>query len=237
MARITKEKFKTYHTVFDEFTNRNLFKLITEGHFKGLIGPVSMGKEANVFLAEKEDGTKVIVKIYRLENADFNKMYEYIKSDPRFMELKKNKRKVIFAWCQREYRNLMKAREKGVRVPTPYTFKHNILVMEYIGGEEVAKKLKDDVPQDPKKFFDMIIKNYKKLYQKAGLVHGDLSHFNILNDNEKPVLIDLSTGTSLGDNQAEYYLERDVSTLVKFFGKHGVALDKERVIQTIKKKS
>jgi len=45
-----REKFKTRHDVFDEFTNRTIFKLITEGHFRGLESPINIGKESNVFL-------------------------------------------------------------------------------------------------------------------------------------------------------------------------------------------
>tara|TARA_B100000315_G_C14565899_1_gene582951 strand:- start:1150 stop:1857 length:708 start_codon:yes stop_codon:yes gene_type:complete len=230
---ITKEKFKTYHSVFDEFTNRTIFKLITEGHFEGLIGPVSMGKEANVFQAKKGND-KVIVKIYRLENADFTNMYNYIKSDPRFMDIKKNRRKVIFAWCQREYRNLLKAREANVKVPTPYTFKNNILVMEFIGNKEAAPKLKDSLPKNPSKFFKDLMSNYKKLYKKAKLIHGDFSQFNVLNHNESPVLIDLSGATSLEDPNCKEYFERDISVITKFFIKLKLNINMDKIIKTIK---
>ena len=109
-----REKFKTKHGVFDEFTNRTIFKLITEGHFKGLESPINIGKESNVFSALTKEGKRVIVKIYRLETCDFNAMYNYIKDDPRYSNLKDKKRKVIFAWVQREFRNLMNAREAQV---------------------------------------------------------------------------------------------------------------------------
>tara|TARA_Y100000310_G_scaffold105664_2_gene104150 strand:- start:1372 stop:2076 length:705 start_codon:yes stop_codon:yes gene_type:complete len=233
MAKRMKEKFKTFHDVFDAFTNRNIYKLITEGHFEGLIGPVSIGKESNVFQAKKKDGTKVIVKIYRLETCDFNRMFDYIRTDPRFMEIKKNRRKVIFAWAQREYRNLLKARDAGVRVPTPYAVKNNVLVMEFIGGKEAAPKLKDAV--EGKKQADDVIKQYRLLYSKAGLVHSDFSHFNILNDNGKIVLIDLSAGTPLQDPNAKEFFERDIKTLVNFYKRHGVVLDREEVMAKIKK--
>jgi len=74
-----REDFKTMHNVFDEFTNRNLFKLISQGHFRGLESPISIGKESNVFSALTKDDRRVMVKIYRLETCDFNRMYDYIK--------------------------------------------------------------------------------------------------------------------------------------------------------------
>ena len=109
-----KEKFKTKHGVFDEFTNRTIFKLITEGHFRGLESPINIGKESNVFSALTKQDNRVIVKIYRLETCDFNTMHNYIKDDPRYSKLKKKKRNIIFAWVQREYRNLMNAKEAQV---------------------------------------------------------------------------------------------------------------------------
>src|SRR3989338_11230858 len=205
-----REDFKTMHDVFDNFTNRNLFKLISQGHFRGLESPISIGKESNVFSALTEDDRRVMVKIYRLETCDFNRMYDYIKSDARFTRIKKSKRHIIFTWVQREYRNLLKAREAGVSVPTPMTFLYNILVLEFIGNEDsLAPMLKDKKPKNPKEFFNKIIENMKKLY-KAGLVHADLSGFNILNYNEIPVLIDFSQTTSLEDSRAQEYLERDI---------------------------
>jgi len=183
MPKITREKFKTRHNVFDDFTNRTIFKLISQGHFDGLQSPILIGKEANVFSAKKGNDN-IIVKIYRLEACDFNKMYDYIKEDPRYLNLKGKKRKIIFSWVQREFRNLMKAREAGVKVPKPITFINNILVMEYIGDKDPARQLKDQIPENPQKFFNEIIDQMQKLHE-AGLVHADLSPFNILIHNEK----------------------------------------------------
>lgn len=231
MARITKEKFKTMHGVFDDFTNRTLYKLITEGRLEGIIGPVSIGKEANIFQAKSKEG-KVILKIYRLETCDFNRMYDYIKYDPRFINLKKQKRKIIFAWCQREYRNLLKAREANVKAPIPLAFLNNVLVMELIGNDYVAPKLKDQVPEDQKQFFEKIVQNMKNLY-KVGLVHSDLSAFNILNHNENPVLIDWSQATPLSNPNTQDYIRRDVLNVANFFRKHGLKIDDQEVLKQI----
>jgi len=232
MAKITKEKFKTKHNVFDDFTNRNLFKLISQGHFEGLIGPVSIGKESNIFTAKKGQD-KIIIKIYRLETSDFNRMYSYIRDDPRFINLRKQKRKIIFAWCQREYRNLLNARDAGVRVPLPITFLSNILVMELIGDTQPAPKLKDAIPKDKKKFFNEIMKNIEKLH-KAGFVHSDLSHFNILNHDERPVFIDFSHMTPTRNPNSMEYLKRDVKNICNFFNRIGLKTDKEEFIKKLK---
>jgi len=221
------------HDVFDDFTNRNIYKMISQGYFEGMIGPISIGKESNVFAAKTKDG-KVIVKIHRLETSDFNRIYDYLKYDPRYVNVKKNRRLLIFAWAQREYRNLLKAREAGVNVPKPIAFKFNIVIEEFIGDDDAAPQLKDAVPEDLKGFFDKTIDNMRKMY-KAGLIHTDLSPFNILNHNEEPVFIDYSQCTTLENPNSLEYLVRDIKNVCLFFRKRGMKIDEEEVLKKIVK--
>lgn len=228
-----KEEWKTFGNVFDQFTERNIFKLASQEYFEELQSPINIGKEANIFSAVKGD-KKRIVKIYRLSTCDFNRMYDYLKYDPRFPGMNRNRRKIIFAWAKREYRNLLKARDAGVRVPTPYTILSNILVMEFIGNEKPAPMLKDHHPEEPERFLRDIIAHMRKLY-KAGMVHGDLSAFNILNHNGKPVLIDMSQSTTLENTFAKEYLERDIRNVCNFFRKLDVECDEEEIKKKIVK--
>lgn len=230
MAKVAKDEWKVYKNVFDGFTIQTLFKLITQGHFEGLYAPLQIGKESNIFIAQKEGGF-VIVKIYRLETCNFNRMYDYIKSDPRFIGLKKQRRKIIFTWVQREYRNLIAAREV-INVPTPYTFSNNVLVMELIGDKTPALMVKDHIPENPKRFFKLTLGSIKDLY-KIGLVHADISEFNILNYKEKPYFIDFSQGTSVKDSRAQELLKRDISNVCRFFSKFGVKSDCKKVYQRV----
>jgi len=233
MARITKEKFKTYEGVFDGFTNKNLFKLISQGHFEGLSGPISIGKEANVFSAKTKNNGKVAVKIYRLETCDFNKMYEYIKYDSRFMHITKQRRKVIFAWAKREFTNLIKIRQLGIRVPKPITVLNNILVMEFIGNKEPAPKIKDSVPKNPHKIFKKIVEYMKKL-NNNNYVHSDLSEFNILNYNNEPVFIDVSQATTLENQQTKRFRNRDIKNITRFFNKYTDKIKEEDIKKELK---
>jgi len=162
-------------------------------------------------------------------------MYNYIKDDPRYTRLKNKKRRIIFAWIQREYRNLMNAREAQVNVPLPITFSNNVLVLESIGKNNlIAPMLKDSVPKNKKQFFDKIIDNISKLY-KARLVHADLSAFNILNFDEIPVFIDMSQATLLRHPRAEEFLARDVKNICAFFNKIGLKVNEESALKKIKK--
>lgn len=229
-----KERFKTRNDVFDERTVRNLFVLDNKGFFDQYsLSPVSMGKEANIFAADSKNG-RVIVKIYRVETCDFNRMYDYIKYDPRFPKLTNKRRKVVYAWAKREFRNLLRAREGGVLVPTAYTFKDNILVMELIGKDWPAPRLKDEKPKDVKKFFNKVIENMRKLH-KVGLVHGDLSEFNILNNDDSPYFIDFSQCTQLNSQLAPELFERDVRNIERFFKKLGLKVTQEQIKDKILK--
>ncbi len=227
----SRAEWKTYGNVFDKFTINILHKLSGQGYFEELESAIAMGKEANVFTARKKDGSLVIVKIYRLENCHFNKMCEYIKQDSRYVSLRKNKRDIIFNWVQREYRNLMIAREV-IQVPTPIAFKNNVVVMSLIGKEIPALQLKNKAPADPKAFLSTIINNIKLLWKK-GIVHGDLSAFNILIDNEKPIFIDFSQSTTTKSGNAEDLLRRDLNNIRIFFEKLNMTLDVDKTMKDI----
>ena len=234
MSKKQKEIWKVYNNVFDQFTFRTLEKLRSKGLIDELKSTISLGKEANIFTAQR--GSDVVcLKIYRLQSCDFNKMYEYIRSDPRFSELQHQRRKIIFAWSQREYRNLMKVREAGVNAPTVYGYVDHVLVMEFIGDAQesrAAPLLKDLIPEHTEKFFGKVVKNMQLLW-KHKLVHGDLSHYNILNHNEEPVLIDFSHGTtSEAPNFRELWI-RDCTTIANYFAKLGVKIDAAELYKVV----
>ena len=226
-----QERFKTAQGVFDEFTNRTLFELESRNHFEEMVSPLKVGKESNVFLAQKGK-KKVIVKIYRVQTCDFKRMFEYIRQDPRFQYLQQHRRAIILAWVQREYKNLMKAYHAGVRVPKPLAVMNNILVEEMIGDDEPALPLKDTHPENPGEFLDLIIADMKKMYKK-GLIHGDLSSFNILNWNEVPYFIDFSQSTMIKAPNSHELLVRDVKNVCQFFRKLGVKVDAEDILKEI----
>lgn len=229
----SREKFRTYEDVFDQATLRTLFKLSSQGYFDELKSPISVGKESNVFSAIKNNEETIAVKIYRVNTCDFHKMYNYIRGDKRFEGLTAHRRKVIAAWAQREYQNLLIAREAHVRAPVPYAVHQNVLVMELIGDNGTpASKLKDKPPQDLKDFSQSLIQEVQKLYNK-NLVHGDLSEYNILNHHEKPVLIDLSYGTRSSSPIAAELLARDIENIAKYFTKKGFPLTQEKIMTTL----
>ncbi|MBI4143665.1 serine protein kinase RIO [Candidatus Woesearchaeota archaeon] len=227
-----QEQFKTLKDVFDFYTERNLFKLISEGHFDGLESPIGVGKEANTFSALK-NGKRLLVKIYRLSTCDFNRMYDRIRADPRFENLKNQKRKVIFAWAKRESINLTKLNFYKMKVPKMIAQHDNILVMQFIGKNDPAPKLTHAPPKNPKKFFEEIISQIKIMYCKARFVHGDLSAFNILNWNEKPYFIDVSQATPLTNPNAQQMIERDIKNVSTYFRKLGLNPNERQIMSDL----
>lgn len=227
------ERFKTLNDIFDISTEELLWKLISAGYIDGLEGPLSMGKEANVFTAKAGDEQRV-VKVYRVMTCDFKRMYENIAADPRFLGMHRSRRDVVHTWCQREFRNLLKARAAGCAVPTPFVAKENVLIMECVGGLIPAQKLNKKLPPNLKSFFGDVVKNMRLLY-KAGLVHGDLSQFNILNNDDKPVFIDFSQATTKDNPNFEDYFLRDIRNVASFFTKHGVMVTEKELREKIYK--
>lgn len=224
-----QERFRTDKGVFDDFTNRTLFKLQSEGHFDELVSPLMVGKESNVFIAQKDE-TQVIIKIYRMQNCDFLRMYEYIRQDKRYEFLKNHRRFIILAWAQREFKNLYIAKKAGILTPKPIAWKNHIIIEEMIG--EPALPLKDQYPQNPEHFYKLVIKQIGMLH-KQGLVHGDLSAFNILNYNEKPYFIDYSQSTLKRAYNFNELLKRDLKNICQFFKKLNVSCNVEETFKKL----
>lgn len=224
---MSKGKFIAYENVFDQSTLRGIFKLSGQGYFDNIEGPISTGKESNVFLV-KHGEEKRVAKIYRTNDAAFKKMYEYMKSDPRFSGMKGTNLTIVYLWAKKEFRNLMRAREKEVRAPMPFAVFNNILIMEYFDASLLIKQ----PPKEPKKFYEKLIKEVIKL-KSAGLIHTDISEYNILNFKEEPVLIDFSHALDLRYPNVQRYLIRDVHNIVTYFNKFGLKLDEKTEFERI----
>lgn len=221
--------------VFDRITLKTLYKLANQGYIHLLNGAISTGKEANVFKGVDDHGKIVAVKIYRVTTSDFKKMQYYIQGDPRFNVRSNNKRQLINNWVLKEFKNLNRAYEAGVRVPQPIIAKNNILIMEFIGDSDgtPARLMRQSQISNPQYVVDKIIDYIKKLYNDAELVHGDLSGFNILMEDDEPVIIDLSQGMVVDHPLSDELLNRDIENLIKDFKKMGIEISKDDIKRKI----
>src|SRR5271157_6398077 len=109
-----REELRIENGVFDNRTMFMIIKLFTKGVISKLQFIIARGKEADVYLADagKEIGSDyVVLKIFRRENARFQKKMQYITGDPRFSRVKANVFSVVNEWCKKEYANLIVASE------------------------------------------------------------------------------------------------------------------------------
>jgi len=223
------EHRKTADEVFDTRTLMILSKFISGGHIDTVDFPIATGKEGNVFHATDPDGKSLALKIYRTSNANFKAITNYILGDPRFSGITKDRRQLLATWCSKEYRNLLRMQKAGVRVPEPVKARENILIMEYIGDENgPAPLLKQVNPRsidNPQELYEDVLENLRLTYVKAGMVHADISEYNLLLHNGEIWIMDVAQGVLIVHPMAEEWLRRDVTNVCNFFAKIGAETD------------
>jgi RIO kinase 1 len=214
----------TLEEVFDQSTRMVLYHFLNSGVLDEVHGVVNAGKEARVYWGKTKDGKDLAVKIYLTSSAEFKKgMLKYIEGDYRFKGVKRDTRSLVFTWAQKEFRNLEQASRAKVRVPKPIAVKNNVLVMEFIGRDGVnAPSLKEQTPNNPDRVYSTLLTFLTRLYRKAELVHGDLSEYNIMIWNGKPVIFDVSQAVPTSHPMAEFFLRRDLANVNRFFSRLGV---------------
>jgi RIO kinase 1 len=212
---------KAMEEVFDRATISALNKLLGKREIKYLNGVVAAGKEARVYWGVAPDETPRAVKIYLTGSAEFKKRLRYIAGDRRFEKIPSSTRGLIDLWVQKEFKNLQTASDKGIRVPRPYSFNENILIMEYIGTPPGPAPIfaETEVDEKDRKWAFKTIKN---LYRKAGLVHADLSEYNIFKAENEDVLFDMGSAVLTTHPESKVMLLRDVANMVRFFKKRGI---------------
>ena len=218
------DQFKVEQSVFDDATFAAIYKLVQDGHIEAFGGPISTGKEANVYEALGDAGD-VAVKIYRINASNFQQMREYLEGDPRFEGIGSDKKKVVLAWTKKEFANLRRAQSAGVRVPRPIAVERNVLVMELVGlVEERARRLAEVDVENPETAFEVVREYMRRLYS-AGLVHGDLSEYNLIIHDGELVVIDLGQAATIHHPNADDFLDRDCRNVAAFFSRQGIDVD------------
>ncbi|WP_297522862.1 serine protein kinase RIO, partial [Thermococcus sp.] len=198
------------------------------GKISELQGVVSTGKEANVFAGFDSRGSRIAVKVYRTYTTEFRRMWEYLAADPRMGYLPKDVRKLVFQWTRREFKNLQRAIKHGVRAPKPLAFRNNVLVMEFIGDEGPAPRLKDAEgglsKAELEGLYSHLIEVVERLWREGEMVHGDLSEYNVLLWDE-PVVIDWSQATVRRNRMSVQLLKRDLRNIIGYFARKGIDVD------------
>lgn len=224
MKEKRSEEYEVLEEVFDRSTLMVIYDFLNKSTINEIYGVVRAGKESRVYWGKDKQGNELAIKIYLVVSAEFRKgMLKYIEGDKRFRGVKHDTRSLIFAWAQKEFKNLEQATAAKVRVPKPIAVKNNVLIMEFIGKDGTqAPTLKELPPKNPAKIYEILLEYLGRLYLKAELVHGDLSEYNIMILRGRPVLFDISQGVPPSHPMAEQLLNHDLANLNRFFSKLGV---------------
>jgi RIO kinase 2 len=195
------------------------------------LGPsIGIGKESDVFEAVTPGDVKVAVKFHRLGRTSFRdtrRKREYV-ADRRHISWLYQSRLAAEA----EYRALKIMQEAGVSVPEPIDQNRHVIVMQFIQGTKLSDIISLD---EPLLFLDDILEDVRLAY-KAGVIHTDLSEYNILVDGDGEVwIIDWPQYTSTDHPNAMELLERDVGNVVYYFKrKHGLEYDPEQALSHVR---
>ena len=204
--------------------------LIEDGLISEVIQSIMSGKEASLYVVRC--GTKIrCAKVYKEVNKrSFKKSAKYqegrkVKNSRRARAIQKGskygKQQQEETWQNAELLALRRVGESGVRVPETFGYFDGILLMELITNEQghVASRLADiSMSKETALFEYNIVIRYIVYMLCAGIIHGDLSEFNVLAGADGLVIIDLPQAVDASsNNNAESMLKRDVSNITQYF--------------------
>ena len=216
---------RVFDAVFDRLTLMSLYKLMKNGLIDTLDFPIARGKEAHVFHGTSENGP-IAVKIFHTSNAVFKNLVQYIEGDPRFGGLKRRHRDLVDIWVRKEFRNLSRLEKWGLAVPTPLGVHRNVLVMEYLGTPTApSPRLRDVEVPNAQAVYDELLEFLAVTWQKANMVHGDFSPYNIMWHGDRPVVIDVGQAVVQSHPKSQEFLVRDVTRLVEWAKKSGLNIE------------
>lgn len=212
-------------------TPKRIQPLIDDGLVDEVISQLMSGKEATVFMVRCGDEIRC-AKVYKEANKrSFKKAAQYQEGRKsrnsrraRAMEKgsKYGRNQQEEAWQNAEVDALYTLAEAGVRVPHPFGCFDGVLLMELVTDEagEVAPRLNDVVMSKEQAIEDhQLVMVYVLRMLCAGIVHGDLSEFNVLVDEYGPVIIDLPQAVDASaNNNAKAMLIRDVENMTNYYG-------------------
>ncbi|MFI8607233.1 serine protein kinase RIO [Pseudomonas sp. AOB-7] len=212
-------------------TPKRIEPLVEDGLVDEVLRPLMSGKEAAVYVVRCGDELRC-AKVYKEANKrSFRQAAEYqegrkVRGSRQARAMAKGskygRKEQEQAWQNAEVAALFHLASAGVRVPKPYDFLDGVLLMELVsdGQGDVAPRLNDVElhPDDAREFHAFMIQEIVKMLC-AGLVHGDLSEFNVLLGPDGPVIIDLPQAVdAAANNHAFSMLERDVRNMAEYFG-------------------
>ncbi|SFR75815.1 RIO kinase 1 [Marinobacter daqiaonensis] len=213
-------------------TPKRLQPLVDDGLVDEVLYQLMSGKEAQVYVVRCGDEKRCAKVFKEAQKRSFKQAVEYqegrkVRNTRRARAMGKKTRygqkEQEDAWLNAEVDALYRLAAAGVRVPEPFGFVDGVLLMELVADEDgkAAPRLDDVIltPEQARDYHGQVIAEVVRMLA-AGLIHGDLSEFNVLLDAEGPVIIDLPQAVNAaGNNSAQRMLERDVDNMRRYFGR------------------
>lgn len=218
-------------------TPKRIQPLVDEGLVDEVISQLMSGKEVTVYVVRSGDDIRC-AKVYKeADKRSFKQAVLYqegrkVRNSRRARAMEKGSKfgrdQMEEAWQSAEVDALYRLADAGVRVPIPYGCFDGVLLMELVTDTEgnVAPRLNDVTLSAEKAIRDHnLVMTYVKRMLCAGLVHGDLSEFNVLVDSEGPVIIDLPQAVdAAANNHAKWMLARDINNMTQYYGQYAPEL-------------
>jgi RIO kinase 1 len=227
-------------------TPKRILPLIEDGLVDEVLRPLMSGKEAEVFVVRCGNEIRC-AKVYKeAAKRSFKKAVQYregrkVRNSRRARAMEKGskfgRKEQEDVWQNAEVDALYKLAAAGVRVPKPYGCFDGVLLMELVCDDEgrVAPRLNDvSMTAEQARDDHYVVMVYVMRMLCAGLIHGDLSEFNVLVDDYGPVIIDLPQAVDAAANNNAYaMLERDVANMTHYYGQYAPDLLKTRYAEEI----
>ncbi|MCI4446686.1 MAG: phosphotransferase [Pyrobaculum sp.] len=188
--------------------------------------PVGVGKESVVYAGESPSGFKVAVKFHRGGVSVFRYEEAFSAKVRRYQHLRQVYETRLSALA--EFYALEKVFEAGGLVPEPLAYNRHVVVMRFIDGVELYRLDSGDLEQVVQDLLETL-----HVALRLGIVHGDLSPFNVIVSN-RTYVIDWPQWIPLGHPSAETYLRRDVSNIAEYFRERGVEFPGDELLKAAK---
>ncbi len=221
-----------YHLTASGYDTLAIDHLVKADILEAFGKSLGVGKEADVYDALMSDKTKLAVKFHRLGRTSFRQTkrkrgyvtdYQYVADWHRQSAIA----------AEREYKALKKLYPCGVAVPAPIAQNRHVLVMSRIEGAELYRH-KEIL--EPNATVEEIVFNIRTAYQKAHIIHADLSPYNIILEPDSHILIiDWPQYVTHEHPNADQLLRRDIQNILKFFkSKYEIEASLEQALSVVK---